>query len=78
MLGLDKKFVRAKGSYIWTNKETVTLIFLSGYGALSLGHNHPRVLEAIKKVEDFPNILQVSLNVLAGGLARKHRGYNTG
>jgi putrescine aminotransferase len=70
MLGLDKKFVRARGSYIWDEQGNRYLDFLSGYGALSLGHNHPRVLEAIKKVEDFPNILQVSLNVLAGGLAR--------
>ena len=69
MLGLDKKFVRAEGSYIWDKEENRYLDFLSGYGSVSIGHNHPKVLEAMHKVEKLPNILQVSLGAMAGALA---------
>ena len=68
MLGLDKKFVRAEGSYIWDKEENRYLDFLSGYGSVSIGHNHPKVLEAMYKVEKLPNILQVSLGPMAGAL----------
>lgn len=70
MLGLDRKFVRAEGSYVWDDQGNRFLDFLSGYGALSLGHNHPHVVEALRKVESLPNILQVSLGTMAGVLAR--------
>jgi len=70
MLGLNKQFVRAEGSYLWDSEGNRYLDFLAGYGALSLGHNHPRVLQTLQKVETLPNILQVSLGTMAGALAR--------
>jgi putrescine aminotransferase len=42
---------------------------LGGYGALNTGHNHPLVLEAVRRVEEVPNIIQASLNALAAALA---------
>ena len=54
MLGLERQFVRAEGSYLWDSEGNRYLDFLAGYGALSLGHNHPRVLHALQKVENFP------------------------
>lgn len=70
MLGMVKKFVRAEGNYIWDNEGTRYIDFLAGYGAVSLGHNNPRVIEATQKVDNLPNILQVSLGALTGALAR--------
>jgi putrescine aminotransferase len=70
MLGLGKKMVRAEGSYIWDSDGTKYIDFLAGYGSVSLGHNHPYVIEALHKVDTMPNILQVSLGVMSGVLAR--------
>jgi len=70
MLGLAKKMVRAEGSYIWDSDGNKYIDFLAGYGSVSLGHNHPRIVEALRKVETMPNILQVSLGIMTGALAR--------
>ena len=70
MLEADKKFIRAEGSYIWDDQDNRYLDFLSGYGSISLGHNHPQIIEAVRKVESLPNILQVSVGIMAGALAR--------
>lgn len=70
MLGIDKKFVRAEGSYVWDDRGNKYLDFLSGFGSLSLGHNHPGVVKAIQKVETLPNILPVSAGIMSGALAR--------
>jgi len=70
MAGLGKKFVRAEGSHVWDSEGTKYLDYLAGYGALALGHNHPRILDALKKVDQLPNMLQSSLGLMAGALAR--------
>jgi putrescine aminotransferase len=70
LLGLDRKFVRAQGNYVWDDSGNRYIDFLAGYGSVSLGHNHPRVVEAVHKVDDLPNILQVSLPTMSGALAR--------
>jgi putrescine aminotransferase len=70
LLGLDRKFVRAQGNYIWDDSGNRYIDFLAGYGSVSLGHNHPRVVEAIHRVDELPNILQVSLPTMSGALAR--------
>ena len=70
LIGFDKKFVRAEGSYVWDDKGNKYLDLLSSYGAISLGHNHPKILEELKKVETHLFILQCSLNTMAGALAR--------
>jgi len=70
LLNFDKSFVRASGTSVWDAEGNEYLDFLGGYGALNLGHNHPQVSAALEAVRDFPNLLQVSLNPLAGTLAR--------
>ncbi len=70
LLGMDRKFVRAEGNYVWDEAGNRYVDFLAGYGSVSLGHNHPRVAEAIKKVESLPNIFQVSLPAMSGTLAK--------
>lgn len=69
LLDFDKAFVKAQGQYVWDDEGNRYIDFLGGYGALNLGHNHPEVIRAIEVIRDRPNILQASLNRLAGGLA---------
>lgn len=73
MLGLldfDKQFVKAEGVCVWDSKGNKYLDFLGAYGALNTGHNHPRVLEALNRVKEMPNLLQASLGTMAGALAK--------
>ena len=69
LIDFTKQFVKAEGVRVWDSEGREYLDFLGGYGALNLGHNHPRVLEAITNVSRQPNLLQASLNTLAGALA---------
>ncbi len=73
MLGLlkfDKKFVKAEGVHVWDSEGKQYLDYLGAYGALNLGHNHPRILAALDQVKEMPNLLQASLGTLAGALAK--------
>lgn len=50
--------ISAKGSYIFT-KNNKYLDLTSGIGALSTGHNHPKVINAVKKqLDDYVHIPQ--------------------
>ena len=69
LLDFDKLFVRAEGVHVWDRDDHCYLDFVGGYGSLSLGHNHPRVLEALRQVSTMPNLLQVSMGAAAGALA---------
>lgn len=69
ILNFDKAFVRAKGTSVWDAEGNEYLDFLGGYGALNLGHNHPAIDASMAKVSEMPNLLQASLNPLAGALA---------
>ncbi len=70
MLNFDRRYTRAEGVRVWDSEGNVYLDLLGGYGSLSLGHNHPRVLEAIERVKQAPNILQATLSGVAGALLR--------
>ncbi|MGI6685541.1 MAG: aspartate aminotransferase family protein [Bacillota bacterium] len=69
LINFDKLFVRAQGASVWDEDGNEYLDFLGGYGALNLGHNHPKINAALQLVQDTPNLLQASLNPLAGVLA---------
>ena len=49
-LGMEVSF--AEGSYIYDQNRTPYLDFVAGVSACSLGHRHPKVVEAIKKQLD--------------------------
>ncbi len=49
---LALEIAHAKGSYIYDTKKNKYLDFIAGVSANSLGHNHPKVSEAIKQQVD--------------------------
>lgn len=69
LINFTKQYVKADGVRVWDNEGREYLDFLGGYGALNFGHNHPRIIEALAKASQQPNLLQSSLNTLAGALA---------
>lgn len=70
LLDFDKRFVKALGVEVWDQDGEVYLDFLGSYGALNMGHNPYRVIEAIDKVKkDVPKMMQASLNPFTGALA---------
>ena len=50
--GLDRVEDRAEGVWVWDTEGKRYLDFLGLYGALNLGHRHPRVVEAVKRQLD--------------------------
>ncbi|HBC92085.1 MAG TPA: putrescine aminotransferase, partial [Pelotomaculum sp.] len=70
LIGFDKHFTRAEGIYVWDNKGNRYLDFLGAYGALNLGHNHPKIIDAVNRVKEVPNLLQASLGTLPAALAK--------
>lgn len=69
MIGFDKVYRKAEGCVITDEQGNEYLDFLGGYGALNIGHNHPRIIEALSKIKNCPNILQAGVNPYAAALA---------
>ena len=74
-VGLDKNFHRANGQYLYyydeSGEERAVLDLLGGYGALLLGHNHPRMVDTLKQQIEHavPFHNQFSIRQGAGELA---------
>jgi len=73
LMGLDEKFVDARGCYLHGAGGKRFLDFHSGEGATSLGYNHPDVTEFLTAIMErgLPNMIQLNCNVLAGLLAER-------
>ena len=69
LLDFDRRFVAARGAEVRDAAGNTYLDFLGGYGALNLGHNHPAVLEALRRVEERPNLLQATSSVPSSATA---------
>lgn len=69
LTGFDNHFIKAKGVKVWDDCGREFLDFSGGFGTLNIGHNNERVLNAINKFRDCPNILQESINVFNGVLS---------
>ncbi len=69
LIGFDRRFTEAHATTVVDDQGRRYLDFLGGYGALNFGHNHPEIVEAVRRVESMPNILQASVGCLVGPLA---------
>ncbi len=69
--GYGRVFVKAKGTRLVDNEGREYLDFLAGFGATSLGHNPPRLLEKMREMlsDDAPNVMHVGPQVHAAELA---------
>lgn len=68
LVGYGRRFVRAEGLELVDDQGRAYLDFVSGYGALNLGHNHPaikRTLAATLEM-DLPSYSQVECGLPAG------------
>ncbi|MGC7846687.1 aspartate aminotransferase family protein [Desulforudis sp. 1088] len=68
-LRFDRQYVRAEGCVLYDVQGNEYLDFVGGYGSVSLGHNHPRLLDAVRRVEQYPKIMQTAMQHLPAALA---------
>jgi ornithine--oxo-acid transaminase len=71
ILGFDKKYATAQGSYLYDTEGRAYLDFHTGEGFASLGHNHPDVRSALQATlaADLVDGVQLHYSALAGMLA---------
>jgi ornithine--oxo-acid transaminase len=73
LLDMNVRYKRCLGAELWTEDGDRYLDFLSGYCVHNAGHNHPRIIEALKEELDRsgPAMLQSHVPELAGELAER-------
>lgn len=69
-LGYGRVFTKARGMVVRDHEGREYLDFLAGFGAINLGHNHPKLIEALERAlrDDAPNVLHVGPQTVAGEL----------
>ncbi len=64
--------VRALGTTIWDHTGKAYLDFAGGYGVFTLGHSHPRVIEAVQKQMELLSLSgKTMFNVMLGRAAKR-------
>ena len=73
ILGFDKHYATAKGSYLYDSAGRAYLDFHTGEGFASLGHNHPGVREVLQSTleADLLDGVQLHYSPMAGMLAEE-------
>lgn len=73
LLGLDRTWVRGEGVVLEDSTGRRVVDALAGYGAVTVGHNHPRVVAAVRDALDrgLPGMVHFQAPPLAGALARE-------
>jgi ornithine--oxo-acid transaminase len=73
LLDMDVRYERCAGAELFSEDGERYLDFLSGYCVHNTGHNHPRIVEALKEELDRcgPAMLQSHVPELAGELAQR-------
>jgi ornithine--oxo-acid transaminase len=73
VLQMNVNYVRCRGAELHTSDNKLILDFISGYCVHNIGHNHPRLIAALKEELDRagPAMLQSHVSDLAGELAKK-------
>ena len=71
ILGFDKEYVSAEGSYLYDAAGRAYLDFHTGEGFAGLGHNHPEVREVLQAalVANLVDGVQIHYSAMAGMLA---------
>ncbi|MCL4454238.1 MAG: aspartate aminotransferase family protein [Deinococcus sp.] len=70
--GLDKVESHAQGVYVWDTEGKKYLDFLGLYGTLSLGHRHPKVVEAVRRqLDKMPMSVRILVSEPGARLAEK-------
>jgi acetylornithine/succinyldiaminopimelate/putrescine aminotransferase/predicted amino acid dehydrogenase len=71
--GLKRNFVRGSGHHLFDDRGQRYLDFLAQYGAVSLGHNHPELCDALRECldEQLPSMVQPFVPVAALELAQR-------
>jgi len=59
ILGYGRVFVRAQDVWVWDDQGRRYLDFVAGFGAVNIGHNHPRIA---KRLHDFLESGAIVLN----------------
>ena len=72
-IGFDRRYVRAKGAYLYDDQGVQYLDLLSGYGVYGVGRNHPAIIGALREVmeAELPALVQMDVSLLAGILAER-------
>ncbi len=68
-LSFDRQYTRAEGCSLYDSEGNEYLDFVGGFGSVNVGHNHPRILEALRKIEYYPKIMQTAMQHLTAALA---------
>src|SRR5260370_2855764 len=70
-IGYDVGFQKGQGQYLFDRDGVPYLDLLSGFGVFAIGRNHPALRSALKSVldSDLPNLVQLDVSTLAGGVA---------
>lgn len=73
VLQMNVGYARCRGAELHTTDGRVILDFISGYCVHNIGHNHPRLVDALKQELDAcgPAMLQSHVSDLAGQLAER-------
>lgn len=72
-LGFDRRFVRGEGAYLFDSTGQRYLDAIAGYAAITIGRNHPVLLDALRQALDsgIPSLVQFEASPLAGALAER-------
>lgn len=71
--GFLKTFVRGEGSHLYDDRGRQYLDFVSGFGSLNLGHNHPAISSAVQSAlsQQVPGFTQAAVNPYTSELAKR-------
>lgn len=72
-IGFDQSYTQGEGVYLYDNKKTRFLDFLSGFGVFALGRNHPEIKKTlIQALElNLSNLVQMDAPLFSGLLGEK-------
>jgi len=72
-IGYDRRYVRARGQYLYDDRGDEYLDLLAGFGVFAVGRNHPRVVAALTDLlgQELPDLVQLDASLLSGLLAKK-------